>query len=1176
MGVGGELGCDPSIPLIHRLGHCRFAEVIVKVDARRGDHRLAQHARNAGRVIAVTTVFRREAVSADRQAVGGEGGHAAAQSAGAQGVSAILERYCAGGGTRRDGGGERHARSVRGWVQAGSQRGGGAGELRIVEHRKVAEGRDACPRDRVRVESAARPIPGRVAVAAHLRIGQVVVRQDHGRHEVGARRRAGPVNGGGVRAGGVRMVGVNTVHLDSRERVAAGPIRHVNNHQARRVVPRQAKVKLADVGHRLCLADDALVVDRATDRNVLVPLGLNQRGVRGHRQVVKLDRVVQGEVLVGGTVEGDPVTGRRQGAKTLDHQIAGNRDVAGQLERAFGLDEDVAILAGTDQLALGDRELLGRLELAGGGDRRRGRILVLRQLVEGERARGVGGERLVGAAGQEHRAGAGSERAVVGVIAAQREGLRGGHGERAADGQVADRGRIHVQGHGDVGQNDHIVPGGGHDAIGPGVRITPQPIIDRGVSHWPAAGHHDTDGASHGVVIRGIGGREDHGFRVGARRRNGRRRGKGKLARHRGGPAAQAGVRQGLTLSNGAGCRPEGHARRGLVDGERLAGIGGRRVKVIAGLAGGDRGRAGAHQGHRVATERHHVGVRRNIAHRQAAAGAARQDKRGLAIGPGGQGTEGDGLRGERHREALVHRVGGVVGVSTRLARGDGDLARASQGQGVAAHGGRAAHHRVSHRQTAAGRGAEGDWRIGRHLIGQGAEGDRLVPLGHVQPQHRFGGRRVVPVAGLVGAEGDGAGAADVAQGVVAVERGRAARIQRQGHGQTRTGRGHYGDGIDELVERDGAGDRLDGDALSRLGDDQRVRRAADVAGAGDGGHHGVTPGIDRGGSAAVVGQADRDAGGRGVSRDAAGGAVIGLREVAQGDAGRGKRSRVDRQRGASAASAADGSGGDGGVSAGVRQGGAGYGITGVGGIANVGAVELPLVGERPVAVGHVQAEGERLAHRDGLAGEGGRLRSHHRHSEGMVALRYRPQTGHQQAGHQGGPVGADWGAADAQLAVAVGAHRPQGAVGFHKHGAVTPRRHGHNVAAYTHGPVGVVGAPVAQLAIAVAAHGPQSAVGPHKQGMVVPRRHGHDVAGYTHGPVGVVGAPVAQLAVAVVAHRPQGTVGFHKQGMVRRRHGYDVAGHTHGAVGVVGAPVAQLAKLVAAHGPQGAVGLHK
>ncbi len=79
--------------------------------------------------------------------------------------------------------------------------------------------------------------------------------------------------------------------------------------------------------------------------------------------------------------------------------------------------------------------------------------------------------------------------------------------------------------------------------------------------------------------------------------------------------------------------------------------------------------------------------------------------------------------------------------------------------------------------------------------------------------------------------------------------------------------------------------------------------------------------------------------------------------------------------------------------------------------------------------------------------------------------------------------------------------------------------RDGHDVAGYVNRGVLLVGVAVAQLAGAVAAHGPQGAVGFHKQGVGVTRRDGDGVAGY--GDRGVLGEGVALAQLAIIGVAP-------------------------------------------------------
>ena len=296
----------------------------------------------------------------------------------------------------------------------------GRDRLRVVEHRKLTERRQVRPCHRRGVEPATRPIPTGVLVAADLRVRQPVLRQDQVRHVVVPRGRDGPVDLRAVRARGVRGIGIDSVHLDGRQRVRARQAGHVNL-QAHAIVARQAEVIIRGRAHSLGLADDAQVAQLG-HLDVVARLGLNQRGAGRHRQTAKPGRSSQRQVLLHAAIEGDAVVVVVEVA--VVGEVAADRDVAGQFQRAFGVNEHIPVVAGADELALGEGELLGRLELAGGGDGVGGRVLVHGQLVEGELAGGAGGEHLIGAAGQLHRAGAGSEGAGVGEIAADLEGVR--------------------------------------------------------------------------------------------------------------------------------------------------------------------------------------------------------------------------------------------------------------------------------------------------------------------------------------------------------------------------------------------------------------------------------------------------------------------------------------------------------------------------------------------------------------------------------------------------------------------------------------------------------------------------------------------------------------------------------------------------------------------------------
>ena len=196
------------------------------------------------------------------------------------------------------------------------------------------------------------------------------------------------------------------------------------------------------------------------------------------------------------------------------------------------------------------------------------------------------------------------------------------------------------------------------------------------------------------------------------------------------------------------------------------------------------------------------------------------------------------------------------------------------------------------------------------------------------------------------------------------------------------------------------------------------------------------------------------------------------------------------------AAAVAEKADGQAGVGAGIRRGGTGdavsgvggirdiagerqdaaatiVAVSGVGGIRDIGAIELPLV-SIDVAIGDVEAEGEGLAGGDGLGGEGGHLGWSAGQRERMAST-----------------------AADCQ-------------------------RRRHEVARHAHRQAAVVVIAVAQLAIIVVTHGPQRAVALHKERMVTSRRDGDDVAGDADGPVGVGRVAVAQLAVEIIAHGPQ------------------------------------------------------
>ena len=196
-------------------------------------------------------------------------------------------------------------------------------------------------------------------------------------------------------------------------------------------------------------------------------------------------------------------------------------------------------------------------------------------------------------------------------------------------------------------------------------------------------------------------------------------------------------------------------------------------------------------------------------------------------------------------------------------------------------------------------------------------------------------------------------------------------------------------------------------------------------------------------------------------------------------------RRQGDRQGGAQAGAAGH-AGGNAGVSAGVVRGGADHRVAGVGGTADIDAVQLPLVSERPVTVRHIQAEGEGIVHGNDLVGQGSQLRHRTTHRQGIKGRGHGTEVAHDQADHIG-----------RRTAVRVGS--------------------------------------VAQRAIAVVAHGPERPILLHKEGLVLARRSSHHVAGHhaAHRMRVEVRGSQTQLSIAIFPGRPEGPTGFQHQGMI-------------------------------------------
>ena len=164
-------------------------------------------------------------------------------------------------------------------------------------------------------------------------------------------------------------------------------------------------------------------------------------------------------------------------------------------------------------------------------------------------------------------------------------------------------------------------------------------------------------------------------------------------------------------------------------------------------------------------------------------------------------------------------------------------------------------------------------------------EGHGCLGLGHVEGAQHRGGRFVVRVASLRGGDRDRAGSGE-GEDVAPADRAGTA-CDGEGHGIAGPAAGRR-----EIDRRGGelVGNRVEGDALCRLHDDERATRAALVDGVADRSDDGIEArlGGHRGGI--VVGDDYCPAQGIGNRGRGLGRAIVGLREVAEGDGGGGFR----------------------------------------------------------------------------------------------------------------------------------------------------------------------------------------------------------------------------------------------------------------------------------------------
>ena len=411
-------------------------------------------------------------------------------------------------------------------------------------------------------------------------------------------------------------------------------------------------------------------------------------------------------------------------------------------------------------------------------------------------------------------------------------------------------------------------------------------------------------------------------------------------------------------------------------------------VGRIVGARGqaGHRHRAGQHQGtahgQRPALRRdgQPVGGARAVdygigeGHRQFAGVGHGQGLRGRQVGaaPGPRIHYPVG-RQRQHRAARIghgkgvgHGCGGqVVGVA-RLRGCNADAARTGEGQLAAGQLGRAGRHRKLHRQAGTGRRAQID-RAGARLVGQRREGDRLCGWGNHQG---VGGAAVI------------IGVRDGRDDRVAAGIGRRGRVAAIGYGRRQVRRLRAdGDwlagaviGLAERAQKHGGLGRIYHDTgrtthrgiACRVGgcEGHTLQGSAaawnDVRG-GEGkgsAHRGGPTAEDRTGQGLAVGYGR---GGRPVGNSGGGG--------------------VDRQADTLGGTAQK-TGDHRGIGPRIGTSSRGHRVAGVGGAGDVGATQLPLVGEGTVAIGDNEAESKRLSRGNGFVGQAGNLGSSRGHGQ--------------------------------------------------------------------------------------------------------------------------------------------------------------------------------------------------